>query len=169
MALVRRHPRLFFWATFLLVPVLLGLLTSPLVPFAGADDDDDDDGIGLKQRVETLESLVESLQDDLADAEDRIADLEAVPAEDLTIVRGTVLFNGSIFAGDGFTVTHVAEGEYLVIYDSGTFSAHPTVLVQSLGSDQTIATVDSETATGFTVETTSGSNLSFRFVAVGPR
>lgn len=91
------------------------------------------------------------------------------PTEELALVRGTVRFDGTLFTGTGFTVTHQGPGAYLVTYDSGTFASTdmPTVLVQPLGSGGA-ADVTSETHVGFTVSTGAG-DRSFKFVAVGPR
>jgi hypothetical protein len=96
----------------------------------------------------------------------------------LVIVRGTVLFDGTTFAGGDFNVikSPSADGTYFVGYTDGTFSDTPTVLVQIVGSDvgpnEAITYVESETLVGFNVETKFGgvlTNRSFKFIAVGPR
>ncbi len=91
------------------------------------------------------------------------------PTEELALVRGAVRFDGTIFTGGGFTVTHQGTGAYLVTYDAGTFASTdmPTVLVQPLGAGG-VANVGSETYVGFTVSTGSD-DRSFKFIAVGPR
>ena len=94
----------------------------------------------------------------------------------LALVRGTVLFDGSIAGGDGFGVTQVGPGRYFVAYTSGAFSEAPTVLVQPLGTDVgpngATAAVDSETSVGFVVHTAVGGALtdrSFKFIVAGDR
>ncbi len=91
------------------------------------------------------------------------------PTEELALVRGAVRFDGAIFTGGGFTVTHQGPGAYLVVYDAGTFASTdmPTVIVQPIGSGG-VAEVSSETYVGFTVST-GGGDRSFKFIAVGPR
>lgn len=89
--------------------------------------------------------------------------------EELALVRGAVRFDGTLFTGGGFTVTHTGPGTYLVLYDSGTFASTdmPTVLVQPMGSGG-VAEVTSETYVGFNVST-GGADRSFKFISVGPR
>jgi hypothetical protein len=91
------------------------------------------------------------------------------PTEELALVRGAVRFDGTLFTGGGFAVTHQGPGAYLVLYDAGTFVSTdmPTVLVQPIGSGG-VAEVTSETSVGFTVST-GGTDRSFKFIAVGPR
>lgn len=94
----------------------------------------------------------------------------------LVLVRGTVQFDGTIIAGDDFTVTQTAPGTYFVAYDTGTFSDAPTVIVQIVGTDvgpnEATTYVESETLVGFVVETKFGGVLtdrSFKFISIGPR
>ena len=94
----------------------------------------------------------------------------------LVLVRGTVGFDGVIRWGGDFAATRTATGRYFISYDAGTFSSHPTVLVQPLGTDLgpngPVAYVESETFVGFVVETKVGGVLSdrtFKFIAAGPQ
>jgi len=94
----------------------------------------------------------------------------------LVLVRGTVGFDAMTIAGGDFAVTRTGPGTYLVLYDDGTFSDTPTVLVQILGGDvgpnEAFTYVESETLVGFVVETQVDSILvdhSFKFIAVGPQ
>jgi len=133
----------------------------------------------LEDAVLELETQVVDLETTVAQLEATVADLEALvssavngPAEALAVVRGTVLFDGTVLHGAGFTVTHTGPGTYFVSYTNGPYSAHPSVLVQPVGVTDATAKIDTETAAGFTVHTTSNgliNDRTFKFVAVGPQ
>jgi len=131
----------------------------------------------LASRVAELESIVGGQATAIADLEDAVDalashehDSEYVtsPDEDLRIIRGTVLYDGTILYGDGFRVTWNSSDTYEIYFDT-EFSDYTTVLVQALGSDSARAHVDVNTTTGFSVVTTDGAEASFRFIAIGPQ
>ena len=103
--------------------------------------------------------------------------------ENLRIIRGTVSANGTIIAGSGFTVSHVATGDY-VIYFSATFSSTPTVTATPFflpappfGSFDFFGNVGTVSSSSSEIliwpdngsSSSSTSDDTFSFIAIGPR
>lgn len=89
--------------------------------------------------------------------------------ENLRIIRGTVNANGSIFAGSGFTLQHVATGHWRVLFNT-PYSGNPTATVSCL---KAIGNVNAYSTSSFDVvmSNTAGTLVDdgFSFIAMGPQ
>lgn len=90
--------------------------------------------------------------------------------EPVRIIRGTIGAFGTIFQGNGFTVSRTRAGVYVITF-STNFLNPPSVICTLIGDPKLIST-DSITTLGVTVRVQDGNienDASFNFMAVGTR
>lgn len=94
---------------------------------------------GLQSNVSGLQSSVSSLQTANVTLQSEVSALQVVSASIgvKAVTRGSVLFNGTITAGSGFTVLPAPPGRYIVAYTpSSPFTEVPSCVVSAQQGQQ---------------------------------
>lgn len=89
----------------------------------------------------------------------------------LAIIRGTVNTSNVITAGEGFTITRVSTGIYTITW-SAAFADIPVVVASSAGGNSTLATANSASTGGCTIDLFQNATRIddfFSFIAIGQR